>query len=72
MIPVTRELLGAEVGAARRSDATSAELDSSVTGLAVDSRQVVEGTLFLALPGEHVDGHDVRGRRLRRGAPRRR
>ena len=25
---------------------------------AIDSRQVIPGSLFIALPGEHVDGHD--------------
>jgi UDP-N-acetylmuramoyl-L-alanyl-D-glutamate--2,6-diaminopimelate ligase len=29
-----------------------------VTGLAYDSRRVVPGTLFFAVPGVHVDGHD--------------
>ncbi len=70
MIPVTirrvAELLGAEVVPAP-VDATAA-LDSSLTGLVVDSRQVVEGTLFLALPGEHVDGHDYVAAAFARGA----
>lgn len=30
----------------------------AVTGLVVDSRLVQPGSLFVALPGEHVDGHD--------------
>ena len=29
-----------------------------VSGLAYDSRLVTAGTLFFAVPGEHVDGHD--------------
>ncbi|HUH16466.1 MAG TPA: Mur ligase domain-containing protein, partial [Methylomirabilota bacterium] len=29
-----------------------------VLGLAYDSRKVVPGTLFFAVPGVHVDGHD--------------
>jgi UDP-N-acetylmuramoyl-L-alanyl-D-glutamate--2,6-diaminopimelate ligase len=29
-----------------------------VRGLAYDSRKVVPGTLFFAVPGDHVDGHD--------------
>ncbi len=71
MIPVTvRELaalLGAEV---RGADAapTDAELDVVVTGLAVDSRQVGAGSLFLALPGEHVDGHAYVATAFARGA----
>lgn len=31
---------------------------SAVTGVVIDSRAVVPGTLFVALPGEHVDGHE--------------
>jgi UDP-N-acetylmuramoyl-tripeptide--D-alanyl-D-alanine ligase len=46
------ELLGARV--AGPTDG----LDAAVQELGVDSRRVVPGTLFLALPGEHVDGHD--------------
>src|SRR5687767_4280574 len=29
-----------------------------VTGLAYDSRRVEPGTLFFAIPGVHVDGHE--------------
>ena len=62
MIPVTVRELAALLGAdvvTRCPDAapTDAELDVVVTGLAVDSRQVGDDSLFLALPGEHVDGH---------------
>ncbi|MEM9532638.1 MAG: UDP-N-acetylmuramoyl-tripeptide--D-alanyl-D-alanine ligase [Pseudomonadota bacterium] len=31
---------------------------SEFTGVAIDSRQVASGQLFVALPGERVDGHD--------------
>lgn len=34
----------------------------------IDSRQVAGGDLFVALPGEHVDGHQFVGDALRRGA----
>ena len=34
----------------------------------VDSRQATSGTLFVAMPGEHVDGHDFVGDAFRRGA----
>ncbi|MEN8171886.1 MAG: UDP-N-acetylmuramoyl-tripeptide--D-alanyl-D-alanine ligase [Chloroflexota bacterium] len=30
----------------------------AIKGAVVDSRQSTPGTLFIALPGEHVDGHD--------------
>jgi UDP-N-acetylmuramoyl-tripeptide--D-alanyl-D-alanine ligase len=39
-----------------------------VLGAAVDSREVVAGNLFVALPGEHVDGHDFVDRALDAGA----
>jgi UDP-N-acetylmuramoyl-tripeptide--D-alanyl-D-alanine ligase len=32
--------------------------DASVSAVALDSRTVAPGTLFVAVPGEHVDGHD--------------
>ena len=39
-----------------------------VTEGAVDSRQVIPGSLFVALPGEKVDGHDFIADAFRRGA----
>lgn len=33
-------------------------LEEPVRGLAIDSRALIAGDLFIALPGEHVDGHD--------------
>jgi UDP-N-acetylmuramoyl-tripeptide--D-alanyl-D-alanine ligase len=39
-----------------------------VTGAAVDSRQVIPGSLFVAMPGEHVDGHDYIKDAFDRGA----
>ncbi len=70
MIPVTvrelAELLGAEV--VPGSGSADADLDRPLAGLAVDSRQVGDGTLFLALPGEHVDGHDYVAAAFTRGA----
>ena len=46
---------------------------SSLKGVAlreftVDSRKVLRGDCFVALPGEHVDGHDYVGHALGRGA----
>jgi len=35
-----------------------APLDVCISGAVIDSRQTVEGSLFIALPGEHADGHD--------------
>ena len=34
----------------------------AVTGVAEDSREVGQGTLFVAVPGFHVDGHDYLAR----------
>lgn len=37
---------------------SDAAADAIVTAVAIDSRAVTAGTLFVALAGEHVDGHD--------------
>jgi UDP-N-acetylmuramoyl-L-alanyl-D-glutamate--2,6-diaminopimelate ligase len=39
-----------------------------VTGLAYDSRRVGPGTLFFAVPGVHVDGHDFAATAVEAGA----
>ena len=39
-----------------------------VDALAYDSRRVLPGTLFFAVPGVHVDGHAFAGEAVRRGA----
>ena len=39
-----------------------------VTGLAYDSRVVAPGTLFFAVPGDHVDGHDFASAAVDAGA----
>ena len=39
-----------------------------VRSLGYDSRAVTPGTLFFAIPGEHVDGHDFVAEAVRRGA----
>ena len=39
-----------------------------VSGLAYDSRRVTPGTLFFAVPGVHVDGHDFVADAVARGA----
>ncbi|MFQ5862693.1 MAG: UDP-N-acetylmuramoyl-L-alanyl-D-glutamate--2,6-diaminopimelate ligase [Candidatus Brocadiales bacterium] len=39
-----------------------------ITGIACDSREVVRGNLFVAIPGTHVDGHDFIRDALARGA----
>jgi len=45
-----------------------AEANLVITEAAVDSRQVIPGGLFVALPGEHADGHDYVADAFQRGA----
>jgi UDP-N-acetylmuramoyl-L-alanyl-D-glutamate--2,6-diaminopimelate ligase len=40
----------------------------TVTGVTHDSRAVVPGSLFVAVPGEHADGHDFAAAAVRQGA----
>ncbi|WP_278237145.1 UDP-N-acetylmuramoyl-tripeptide--D-alanyl-D-alanine ligase [Isoptericola sp. AK164] len=63
------ELTAAEVAAATAGSLHGAGDDAVVTGpVVVDSRQVSPGALFVALPGEHVDGHDFAASAVRDGA----
>jgi UDP-N-acetylmuramoyl-tripeptide--D-alanyl-D-alanine ligase len=39
-----------------------------ITEAAIDSRQVIPGSLFVAIPGENVDGHDFIAEAFKRGA----
>jgi len=39
-----------------------------ITDAVIDSRQVIPGALFVAIPGEKADGHDFVGEAFRRGA----
>ncbi len=43
-------------------------LGTVITEAAIDSRQVIPGSLFIAIPGEHVDGHDFVADAFQRGA----
>jgi UDP-N-acetylmuramoyl-tripeptide--D-alanyl-D-alanine ligase len=42
--------------------------DVVITEAAIDSRQVIPGSLFVAIPGERVDGHDFITEAYKRGA----
>lgn len=42
--------------------------DREISDIAYDSRQVTDGALFVAVRGEHVDGHDFIGHAVRNGA----
>ncbi|HKC27592.1 MAG TPA: UDP-N-acetylmuramoyl-tripeptide--D-alanyl-D-alanine ligase [Jatrophihabitans sp.] len=58
------EVAGIVAGRLRNADP-----DTAVTGsVEFDSRKVTSGGLFLAIPGEHVDGHDFTADALARGA----
>ncbi|HEX9550192.1 MAG TPA: UDP-N-acetylmuramyl-tripeptide synthetase, partial [Candidatus Limnocylindrales bacterium] len=60
------ERLRAEGRLSGEPSATTADL--AVRGLAFDSRAVVPGGLFVAVPGEHVDGHTFVGAAAAAGA----
>jgi UDP-N-acetylmuramoyl-tripeptide--D-alanyl-D-alanine ligase len=45
-----------------------AQVNTVITEAAVDSRQVIPGSLFVALPGERMDGHDFVADAFQRGA----
>lgn len=48
--------------------AVNGDLDRAVTGLTIDSRRVVPGSLFFALPGLRTDGSAYIGEAIDRGA----
>src|SRR5512138_2494824 len=39
-----------------------------ITEAVIDSRQIIPGSMFVAIPGENADGHDFIGEAFRRGA----
>jgi UDP-N-acetylmuramoyl-tripeptide--D-alanyl-D-alanine ligase len=47
---------------------TRPQANHVITEAAVDSRQVIPGALFVAIPGEKADGHDFVGAAFQRGA----
>ncbi len=63
------ELAGRLAAAGRlRGPMSPGAVDRPVHGIAYDSRRVVPGGLFVAVPGAHVDGHAFVGRAVARGA----
>ncbi len=44
------------------------QLADPLASVVIDSRQVVKGSLFVALPGENVDGHEFVGQAFEAGA----
>ncbi len=51
-----------------RSPAPSGAGELPILGIAYDSRRVVPGGVFVAVPGAHADGHDFVGQAVARGA----
>lgn len=43
-------------------------IETVINEAAVDSRQVIPGAMFVALPGEHTDGHEFVGDAFKNGA----
>ena len=44
------------------------DFDGEITGITCDSRKVVRGNLFIAVPGTHADGHGFINEAIGRGA----
>ena len=55
-------------GADGTGAATATSNDPAISSLCIDSRKATSGSLFAALPGHEVDGHDFIGRALAAGA----
>jgi UDP-N-acetylmuramoyl-tripeptide--D-alanyl-D-alanine ligase len=47
---------------------TRPHAEAIITEAAIDSRQIIPGALFVAVPGERVDGHEFLGEAFKRGA----
>lgn len=62
------ELTLAEVAAAVAGELDRVDAAAAATGIAIDSRQVRAGDLFVAIAGERVDGHDFAATALAGGA----
>jgi UDP-N-acetylmuramoyl-L-alanyl-D-glutamate--2,6-diaminopimelate ligase len=62
-----RAVIGPD-GQARSATEPAAAGDAAVTGIAYDSRRVLLGSCFVAVPGSHVDGHAFVGAAAAAGA----
>lgn len=51
-----------------RNPVRTANANAVITEAAIDSRQVIPASLFVAIPGENVDGHDFIADAFKRGA----
>ena len=61
-------LLGAEIQSGSAVPNSAAMNSAPISGLVVDSRLIQPGSLFVALPGEHADGHDFVAQAFAAGA----
>ncbi len=66
--PLGELLLRLAAAGRLRGDVTPGARRGVVRGIAYDSRRVVPGGLFVAVPGAHVDGHAFVGEAVARGA----
>ncbi|MDR3360436.1 MAG: UDP-N-acetylmuramoyl-tripeptide--D-alanyl-D-alanine ligase [Bifidobacteriaceae bacterium] len=66
MIPLTPPELVAVTGG---SLSREVDLEASLTGVVIDSRQAGPGIVFVAVPGERADGADFVDDAVRRGSP---
>lgn len=57
-----------EISRAVQAVRVEGALDREVTGITCDSRQVMPGMIFVAVPGQHADGHDFIPAAIDRGA----
>lgn len=66
------EITQATKGRLLSGDSTNApariDADISISGIAIDSRSTSEGDMFIALPGDHHDGHDFIDAAIAQGA----
>jgi UDP-N-acetylmuramoyl-tripeptide--D-alanyl-D-alanine ligase len=60
--------LWTDIEAARATGGVVSGTSWAVSGVVIDSRRVTPGDLFVALPGERVDGHDFVAGALAKGA----
>ncbi len=51
-----------------RNPVRIANANAVITEAAIDSRQVIPASLFVAIPGENADGHDFIADAFKRGA----
>src|SRR5438132_10954347 len=64
VLALTADEIARAVGGRLLQRGRSAE----ITGVATDSRRVRPGELFVAIPGDRVDGHSFVGQAFQRGA----